>query len=64
MSNKAQYEKYILWNFAEIKKLIDRLPVITNDKIDFRKRLMQYATAYMISFRDEFEMQSWGNKNT
>lgn len=52
-----KYEGYILWNFEEIKELIDEY----QDEDDYpRKKYLQYATAYAISFRDEFEMQSWG----
>lgn len=62
--NDNPYSGYILWNFEEIKKMIDRLPDTLNQAVNSKKRLMQYATAYMIAFRDEFEMQSWGIQAT
>lgn len=52
-----KYENYISWNFVDIKQLIDEMDEI---KYGEKKRYLLNATAYMISFRDEFEMQSWG----
>lgn len=71
-TNASPYSKYILWNFEEIKQMINRLPDTSNPKKknlrsienNNKKMLMQYATAYMISYRDEFEMQSWGSEET
>lgn len=52
-----KYENYISWNFVDIKRQIDAM-----DESEYgeKKRYLLNATAYMISFRDEFEMQSWG----
>jgi len=52
-----KYDNYISWNFLDIKTMIDKLD---EKKYNEKKRYLLNATAYMISFRDEFEMQSWG----
>jgi hypothetical protein len=51
------YEGYVLWNFHAIKDAIDEIKGVKN--ID-KKNTMQYVTAHAISFRDKFQMQSWG----
>ena len=52
-----KYHGYIIWNFKDIKQVIDTLdPIVFAEK----KRFLQFITAYIISFRDEFEMQCWG----
>lgn len=53
----SKYDNYISWNFVDIKNLIDNLD---ERKYGDKKGYLLNATAYMISFRDEFEMQSWG----
>lgn len=54
------YEGYILWNFHAIKDAIDNIEGVQNmDK----KTTLQYVTAHAISFRDKFQMQSWGSNN-
>lgn len=52
------YNSYILWNFADIKEAIEKLEI--NDS-SFKKELMSSATAQIIAFRDEFEVQSLRN---
>lgn len=52
-----KYENYISWNFLDIKELIDKMD---ESRYGEKKRYLLNATAYMISFRNEFEMQSWG----
>lgn len=52
-----KYENYISWNFLDIKKVINQMDEKENCE---KKHYLLQATAYMISFRDEFEMQSWG----
>ena len=52
-----KYDNYVSWNFVDIKKVIDG---IDERKYGDKKKYLLYATAYMISFRDEFEMQNWG----
>ena len=51
------YEGYILWNFHAIKDAIDNIKGVNNTN---KKITMQYVTAHAISFRDKFQMQSWG----
>lgn len=55
--NSNKYENYISWNFLDIKTLIDKME---ESRYGEKKRYLLNATAYMISFRNEFEMQSWG----
>lgn len=56
--NTNPYNSYILWNFAEIKKGIENLKL---DNSSFKKVILQSATAQIIAFRDEFEVQSLRN---
>ena len=55
-----KYDNYVSWNFVDIKKVIDELD---ERKYGEKKEYLLYATAYMISFRDEFEMQNWGRSS-
>ena len=52
-----KYEGYVLWNFEDMKKAVDALDT---KRYGEKRQLLQYVTSYMISFRDEFEMQNWG----
>ena len=52
------YNSYILWNFADIKEAIKKLDLGGSS---FKKELLLSATAQIIAFRDEFEVQSLGN---
>lgn len=59
-STPDKYDNYVSWNFIDIKKVIDELD---ERKYGEKKEYLLYATAYMISFRDEFEMQNWGRSS-
>lgn len=48
------YNSYILWNFADIKEAIENMDL---DSSSFKKELLSSATAQIIAFRDEFEVQ-------
>lgn len=52
------YNSYILWNFADIKEAIKKLDLGGSS---FKKELLLSATAQIIAFRDEFEVQSLRN---
>lgn len=52
------YNSYILWNFADIKEAIEKLEI---EESSFKKELILSATAQIIAFRDEFEVQSLRN---
>ena len=52
------YNSYILWNFADIKEAIEKLEI---EESSFKKELLLSATAQIIAFRDEFEVQSLRN---
>lgn len=52
------YNSYILWNFADIKEAIKKLDLGGSS---FKKELLSSATAQIIAFRDEFEVQSLRN---
>ena len=52
------YNSYILWNFADIKEAIKKLDLGDSS---FKKELLSSATAQIIAFRDEFEVQSLRN---
>lgn len=52
------YNSYILWNFADIKEAIKKLDLGGSY---FKKELLSSATAQIIAFRDEFEVQSLRN---
>ncbi len=52
---------YILWNFADMKEAINKLP--NTPTLLVKKRLMQQITAYAISVRDKIEMYSWGRSD-
>lgn len=52
------YNSYILWNFADIKEAIKKLDLCGSS---FKKELLSSATAQIIAFRDEFEVQSLRN---
>lgn len=54
ISNK--YERYIPWNFADMKQMIENIDCGNDEN---KKRLATTITSLMISFRDEFEMQNW-----
>lgn len=57
-ASEDTYRGYILWNFKEIKKAIEKLNDVTFRE---RKYYLQYATAHIISFRDIFEVQCCRN---
>lgn len=59
-NNLDKYEGYILWNFRDIKLVIDQIK--TDDLLD-KKMVLQDITSYAISFRDIYEMQSWGSND-
>lgn len=52
------YNSYILWNFADIKEAIEKLEI---EESSFKKELLLSATAQIIAFRDEFEVQCLRN---
>lgn len=52
------YNSYILWNFADIKEAIKKLDLGGSS---FKKELLLSATAQIIAFRDEFDVQSLRN---
>lgn len=52
------YNSYILWNFADIKEAIKKLDLGGSS---FKKELLLSATAQIIAFRDEYEVQSLRN---
>lgn len=52
------YNSYVLWNFADIKEAIKKLDLGGSS---FKKELLSSATAQIIAFRDEFEVQSLRN---
>ena len=57
-NNSKPYNGYILWNFADIKKSIENLDLEISP---LKKEILYTATAQIISFRDEFEVQSLRN---
>ena len=54
-----KYDGYIIWNFKDIKDYIDEM----DSQFEEKKKFLQYITAYIIAFRDEFEMQNWGRSH-
>jgi len=54
------YDGYILWNFNDIKDVIHN---VRNIELQKKKALLLDVTAYAISFRDKFQMQSWGRSD-
>lgn len=57
---KQIYDGYILWNFIDIKDAIHR---VKDSELLKKKALLLDVTAYAISFRDKFQMQSWGRSD-
>lgn len=57
-NNTQPYNGYILWNFADIKNGIESLDLEISP---LKKEILYTATAQIISFRDEFEVQSLRN---
>lgn len=54
------YDGYIMWNFNDIK---DAIHDVTCIELRKKKSLLLDVTAYAISFRDKFQMQSWGRSD-
>lgn len=57
---KQIYDGYILWNFNDIK---DAIHNVSSTELRKKKPLLLDVTAYAISFRDKFQMQSWGRSD-
>ena len=58
--SKRKLGDYILWNFSDLKKIIDS---ISKDSPFFEKKeILQDLTADAISLRDSFQMYGWWSK--
>ena len=54
------YDGYIMWNFNDIK---DAIHQVSSPELCKKKGVLLDITAYAISFRDKFQMQSWGRSD-
>ena len=54
------YDGYIMWNFNDIK---DAIHQVLSPELCKKKSVLLDITAYAISFRDKFQMQSWGRSD-
>lgn len=58
--DRDKYNGYILWNFIDIKTKIDSINTSDDVELENKKIYLQQMTALIISFRDFYEMQSFG----